>query len=215
MLIFDLDGTLIDSRRDIATACNHALEVLGRTPLDVDEVGTFVGDGARKLIQRALATEDESLIDRGLEAFLAYYLAHPVVHTKPMPGAIEALDALKSKSWHLAVATNKRHEVAEAVLRELGMLDRFVDLWGGGDGTPKPDPACIHMLAERTKTPLADVWIIGDGIQDIGAGKAAGVRTIAVLGGFHDERKLRALAPDHVVRDLREVAPIVTATAAG
>src|SRR2546430_12547230 len=104
MLIFDLDGTLIDSRRDIACACNHALRTLGREPLDEGEIGTYVGDGARKLIARALRTDDARSIDRALEAFLAFYLEHPVVHTTPMPGAIDALDALRDRP--LAVATN-------------------------------------------------------------------------------------------------------------
>jgi phosphoglycolate phosphatase len=210
MLIFDLDGTLIDSRRDIAAACNHALRTLGRKARDEAEIGTYVGDGARKLIARALQTDDDALVDRGLAAFLEYYLAHPVVHTTPMPGALEALDEMPRRQF--AVATNKKREVAIAVLRELEMLDRFADVWGGGDGTPKPHPDCIHALARRGNVGLDRVWMIGDGVQDIGAGKAAGVRTIAVLGGFHDEAKLRALAPDHVVRDLREIAPIITET---
>lgn len=212
MLIFDLDGTLIDSRRDIAEACNHALAVLGRAKLDVDRVGTFVGDGARKLIARALQSSDEALIDRGLEVFLAYYLEHPIAHTKPMPGAIEALDALSGSGFELAVATNKKREVADLVLRSLGMRDRFAVLWGGGDGIPKPDPACVHSIAKQAGVPLSDVWMIGDGTQDIGAGKAAGVRTIAVLGGFHDSEKLLALSPDFVVKDLREVPAIVSAS---
>jgi phosphoglycolate phosphatase len=212
VLIFDLDGTLIDSRRDIAIACNHALETLGHAPRPEDEIGGFVGDGARKLIARALGSTDDALVERGLEVFLAYYLAHPVEHTLPMPGAIDALDALAHTP--MTVATNKRREVAIAVLRELGLLPRFAHVWGGGDGKPKPDPACVHALAERSSCALSDVWIVGDGSQDIGAGKAAGVRTVAVLGGFHDESKLRALAPDFVIRDLRELAPIVTAEAA-
>lgn len=211
MLIFDLDGTLIDSRRDIAIACNHALEALGHGPLPEDEIGGYVGDGARKLVARALNSADETLVERGLEAFLAYYLVHPVVHTKPMTGAVEALDVLASMT--LNVATNKRRDVAIAILRELGLLSRFTHVWGGGDGTAKPDPACVHALAKRSQCPLADVWMIGDGTQDLGAGKAAGVRTVAVLGGFHDEAKLRALGPDFVIGDLRELPGIVTAAA--
>jgi phosphoglycolate phosphatase len=207
VLVFDLDGTLIDSRLDIANACNHALTVLGRPTLPIDQIGSFVGDGARMLIARAL--RDDALVDRGLEIFIAYYLEHPVEHTKPMPGVIEALDMLAGRK--MAVATNKKREVAVEVLRRLGMLDRFATVWGGGDGTPKPDPACIYAIAERSSTPLAECWMIGDGSQDIGAGKNAGVRTVAVRGGFHEAEKLRALQPDFVVSDLRELPAILKA----
>lgn len=207
MLIFDLDGTLVDSRRDIAAACNHALEAVGRPRLPDELVATFVGDGARKLLERALGPADAPTAARAMDAFLDFYLAHPVVHTRPMPGAVEALDALAGRP--MAVATNKRREVAVAVLRDLGLARRFGAVWGGGDGPVKPDPACVLALAERAGVPPSDVWMVGDGTQDVGAGKAAGAHTVAVLGGFHDEARLRALAPEHVVRDLRELPALL------
>ena len=104
-------------------------------------------------------------------------------------------------------------DVAVAILRELGLLSRFTHVWGGGDGAPKPDPACVRVLAERSQCALSDVWMIGDGTQDVGAGKAAGVRTVAVLGGFHGDSALRSLGPDWVIRDLRELPAIVRAEA--
>jgi len=204
VLIFDLDGTLVDSRRDIAIACNSALISIGRAPLDERLVCSFVGDGARMLIRRALGEADEALVTETLDRFIAYYLAHAVVHTTLMPGALEALDALADLP--LAVATNKRRDVALAVLDGVGIRNRFSRIWGGGDGAPKPDPACIDALAGGDKK---NAWMIGDGVQDIRAGKNAGVRTVAVLGGFHEEQTLRALAPDHVIGSLVELVPIV------
>jgi phosphoglycolate phosphatase len=213
VLIFDLDGTLIDSRRDIAVACNHALRAVGRAPLDEDRVASFVGDGARAVVERALGWgADRDLVERTLETFIAYYLEHPADYTTIMPGAIEALDALSDRP--LAVATNKRRDVALAVLDALGLSSRFRWIWGGGDGAPKPDPACVHALLAQARIPHRDAWMIGDGVQDIGAGKAAGVRTVAVLGGFQKEPSLRALAPDFVIRSLGELPRLVREEAA-
>lgn len=211
MLIFDLDGTLIDSRRDIATACNHALEFVGRPKRDEDEIGSYVGDGARILIERAIGKgRDKETVDRALEEFRAYYLANPVVHTTLMPGARECLELDRT----LAIATNKQRNIAEAILDALGIRTRFSYVWGGGDGPQKPNPACVKMLLRESKADKRSTFMIGDGIQDIGAGKRAGVQTVAVLGGFHDEPALRALSPDFLIESLRELPSILTGEAA-
>jgi phosphoglycolate phosphatase len=174
---------------------------------------TFVGDGARTLLVRALRVcgaeveASDPVVERALVAFDAHYLANPARASQVMPGALEALDALDGRT--LAVATNKRRLTAEAVLTAMGLRARFAHVWGGGDGPLKPDPSSIHTLRERVGCAMEDVWMVGDGPQDVGAGKAAGARTVAVLGGFHPEERVRASGPDFVIRSLAELVAIV------
>ena len=210
LVTFDLDGTLVDSRGDIAAACNHALASVGRDELSLATISGFVGDGGRKLLERALKVQAEDpLVDVALAAFEAYYLAYPAVHTVFLPGAREALDALRQHP--LALATNKARGPALAVLDALGIRDRFAAVFAGGDGPLKPDPECLLRLCRALSVSAADTFMVGDGPQDIGAGRAAGCITVAVLGGFHDEAKLRALAPDYLLRTLHELPAVVTA----
>jgi len=208
LLVFDLDGTLIDSRLDIAASCNAALVAVGREPLPVEVVAGFVGDGARKLMARALELElDDPLVDRGLDAFIDFYLAHPIEHTKWMPGALEALEL----GHTLAIATNKRTSVALAIVRALGKERAFAAIVGGGEGPLKPDPHSIHSVVKTTgySGEPRSVWMIGDGPQDVRAGKAFGATTVAVLGGFHPESRLREASPDHLLRSLEELPALV------
>lgn len=199
--VFDLDGTLIDSRLDIAAACNHALVWAGREPLPPSEIGKMVGDGARKLLMRAFAQQD---IDAPLAEFLRYYSEHPLEHARWMPGAREVLDELSPA----AVVTNKARVVAERVLDALGIRGK-VALVAGGDGPLKPDPTPIlRAMRELSSTP-AETWVIGDGDQDVGAGNAAGCKTVAVLGGFHSEQRLRAAKPSFVINSLTELPALV------
>jgi phosphoglycolate phosphatase len=210
LLVFDLDGTLIDSRRDIADACNVGLVAVGRPPLPVDEIATFVGDGIRNLLSRALGCPaDYPLVDEALVPLLEYYVAHPIAHTTWLPGAREALEL--ASDHVLCLATNKRTKVALAVLEALGVRDKFAAVTGGGDGPLKPDPAAIHWLVNHVGWvgEPKSVWMIGDGPQDIGAGKAAGATTVAVAGGFHSKEHLEALHADHLLDSLLELPPLL------
>lgn len=210
LVIFDLDGTLVDSRGDIAAACNAALASVGRAALPAATIAGFVGDGGRKLLERALeARPEDPVVDHALAAFDRYYLAHPAVHTVFLPGAREALDALREHP--LAIATNKSRAAALGVLDALGARDRFRAVTAGGDGPLKPDPESLLGLCRALSARPEDSFMVGDGPQDVGAGRAAGCITVAVLGGFHDEAKLRALGPDHVLRSLHELPAVVTA----
>lgn len=210
LLVFDLDGTLIDSRRDIADACNVGLVAVGRKPLPVDEIAMFVGDGIRNLLSRALGCPaDAPLVDAALVPLLDYYVAHPITHATWLPGAREALEL--AAEHVLCLATNKRTKVALAILDALGVRDKFAAITGGGDGPLKPDPAAIRWLVDRVGWvgEPTSVWMIGDGPQDIGAGKAARATTVAVAGGFHSKEHLGALGPDHLLDSLLELPALL------
>ncbi len=209
-VVFDLDGTLVETREDIAAASNHALARVGAPRRGVDEVAALVGDGSRALVARLLgiAPSDPSC-DAALGHYLEYYGAHPADHARTMPGLAEAIDALAGVP--LAVATNKPRPIAVALLEALGLRGHFQVVVAGGDGPLKPDPAAIHAALRPLGVAAADAWMVGDGLQDLLAGRAAGAATVAVLGGFGSEASLRGAEADRVIRSLHELPALVRA----
>jgi phosphoglycolate phosphatase len=205
---FDLDGTLIDSRLDIAAACNHVLVAAGRPPLDAAVIATFVGDGVRALVSRAFGLPlDSAALDPLEEAFVARYAAHAVEQTTWMPVALDAVDAVRAMP--LAVVTNKARSVTLAVLDALDAGDRFAFVYAGGDGPLKPRPEPMHAVARALGVPVEALWVVGDGEQDVRSARAAGAVPIAVLGGFGTEASLRAAGPEAVLASLGELAALV------
>jgi phosphoglycolate phosphatase len=208
-IVFDLDGTLIDSRRDIATACNHALQAHGLEVLPLAEVETYVGDGAKALLARAgKLPEEDPRVDTLLEAFLDYYAAHPTAQTELMPGAAEALDAFAALP--LALCTNKPRRTTLAVLAGLGMTDRFRVVSAGGDlPQKKPHPAPLLQVARELSLQPSRIMMVGDGAQDVLSGRGAGMVTVGVRGGIQPLDRLLAAEPDHLLGTLHELAPLV------
>ncbi|MFO7179370.1 MAG: phosphoglycolate phosphatase [Pseudomonadota bacterium] len=209
-LVFDLDGTLIDSRTDIARAANHALARHGFPELPESTIALYVGDGARTLMARAaaLAPEDPRLTPLHAE-FLRYYTAHPVVSTRVIPGAARALEALFSR-YPLAVCTNKPRVTTERVLALLD-LERYFQVVVAGDdlAVRKPDPGPVLHIAERLGVPPRDLVVVGDGAQDVLAGRAAGAHTVGVRGGIQGDARLIDAGPDVLLDDLSELPELV------
>jgi phosphoglycolate phosphatase len=206
-VVFDLDGTLIDSRRDIVTAVEVALSTHGVAPPPPDVIAGFVGDGARLLVARALSLPASTpRVDAVLATFLEYYEAHPADFTTPMPGAVAALAALERVP--IAVCTNKQRRIAELVLSRLGLAQRIAAVVGGGDtARGKPDPEPLLATADRLGMRARQLVMVGDGVQDVACGRAAGAYTVAVLGGFGGEDALRSARPNLVIPDLSGLAP--------
>jgi phosphoglycolate phosphatase len=205
---FDLDGTLIDSRLDIAAACNHVLVAAGRAPLDIAVIATFVGDGVRALVSRAFGIPSDSPdLDELERAFVARYSAHAVAHTTWMPGALDALEALRDIP--VAVVTNKARSVTLAVLEALGAGDRFAFVYAGGDGPLKPRPEPVLAAARALGVPVDALWVVGDGDQDLLSARAAGAVAVGVLGGFGSEARLRAALPEALLASLVELPALV------
>jgi phosphoglycolate phosphatase len=203
-VVFDLDGTLVDSRRDIVGGVEVALRRHGVTPPPSDVIAGFVGDGARLLVARSLGFgHDDARVEPVLATYLDYYAAHPVEHTAAMPGALAALAAL---AMPLAVCTNKPRAVTAGVLAHFGWASRFGVVVAGGDVTHnKPHPEPLLRIAEQLGLSAADLVMVGDGVQDVECGRAAGARTVAVLGGFGSEEKLSAARPDRLIATLFEL----------
>jgi 2-phosphoglycolate phosphatase len=214
-IVFDLDGTLVDSRRDIAEAANHALERAGLQRLPHDELESFVGDGAPLLMARAARIDVKDAKTLVMVAdFLDYYAEHPIDHTDVMPGTLEALEALSG--YALGVCTNKPRRTSVAVLRGLGLEARFKGVVAGDDlPQRKPDPAMVHEAARQLGVPVAEVVMVGDGPQDVLAGRAAGAFTVGVRGGIQAFERLAAAEPDVMIDTLAELPGAISRLESG
>jgi phosphoglycolate phosphatase len=208
-VVFDLDGTLVDSRRDIVDAVTFALREANGPARTAAEIASYVGDGARMLLARAFdLPNDDARLDAALDSFLDYYGRHGADHTTLMPGASEALASLPPRK--LAICTNKTRVATELVVDRLGLGRHFDVVVAGGDlPERKPHPLPLFHIAERLGIGPADLVMVGDGPQDVECGRAAGARTVGVLGGFSDDRTLSAAKPDVLVATLREVTAAI------
>lgn len=212
-LVFDLDGTLVDSREDIANALNEVLLDRGYPALPLAEVLPLVGDGARALVERGLmrakrtaAPPAAATVDDAVATFVQLYAERPCERTRLLHFALEALALAPS-----AVVTNKPRTITDLVLASLGITERVLAVYGGGDGPLKPAPdGVLAVLASMGVAP-ADAWMIGDGPQDVLAGRAAGCVTVGVVGIAEQDRLLGA-GPDVVIEDLASLRELVAAS---
>jgi phosphoglycolate phosphatase len=196
-LIFDLDGTLIDSLPDIALHLNTMLAERGLEPRPLDEIGEWVGYGAENLIIRAIPHPEH--VAEALEQFRAHYRARPVVHSRVFDGLGDVLDAIAA-GRKLAVLSNKPHELTVACADALLGRWSFPVITGQRAGKPhKPDPAALVEVAEQLAIAPAECVMIGDSEVDIATARAAGVPSIAVTWGLRPLDVLVASKPDFIV----------------
>ncbi len=212
LIAFDLDGTLVDSAGDLATAANRTLSraLPGTKALPVDVVRGFIGEGATLLLRRCLdhVGRADFAAEELIEPFLETYRGCLLDTTRPYPGVVEALGALRAAAPApvLAVLTNKPGDLSREILAGLGLLAPFARVLGSGDGFPrKPDPAGLRALMDEFGAAPATALLVGDSRIDVLTGRAAGVRTLGVAYGL-DPEGLRAAGPDAWLRDLRELA---------
>jgi phosphoglycolate phosphatase len=204
-LLFDLDGTLVDSVPDLRAAVNQALAGLGYASLSEEEVRGYVGDGARVLLARALGRsmvghEDPALVDKAWGPFMAAYESQLCVRSQLYPGVAETLRRLHGKGYRLGVVTNKPARFVAPLLKQLGVLDCF-EVCVGGDSLPhrKPDPApLLHAMAALEAT-AESTTMVGDSLNDIRAGQAAGCLVIAVSYGYNHGLDLRQVGATAVI----------------
>jgi len=208
-VIFDLDGTLIDSAPDLLGTLNVLMSDLGRRPLKLDEVRHAIGHGAKSLIRNgALLTGDaleEAEIDVLFEKYLAHYSANIVVKTKPFPGAREVLEALKQNGTALAVCTNKLDSLTHRVLEALNLKSYF-DVIVASDTYEKmkPDPMGILNIMNETGAAPEATLFVGDSKTDLDAARAAGVDVVLVDFGY-SKIPVYQLKPDAIISDLKDI----------
>lgn len=200
LVVFDLDGTLVDSSRDLASGLNAALARVapGVPPLTVDAVRGMIGEGARRLVSLALEHAGLSIaLDQVLPVFMECYSQRLLDSTRPYPGIPEALAALRPRV--MAVLTNKPGGFSRAIMDGLGLSPLFLRVYGGGDlAARKPDPEGLLRLAAEAGVDVTEAVMVGDSAIDVLTARAAGARAVGVLWGF-DAGGLRAHPPDALV----------------
>jgi len=211
LLIFDLDGTLIDSRLDLVHSVNAMLRHCGRHALPPEAIATMVGDGAPMLVRRALGDpRDHALLKQALEYFLSYYREHKLDHTHVYAGIPEALALLRRGNGAgertMAVLSNKPVVPSRQIVQALGLSSFFMQVYGGNSfSTKKPDPeGALQLMREASVRPRETV-IVGDSSIDVLTGRNAGTWTCGVAYGFAPHT-LQASAPDLLVQSPQELA---------
>ncbi len=217
LVIFDLDGTLIDSRLDLVHSVNAALRHIERPELPADVIASYVGDGAPILIQRALGpeAEDQALVRKGLEFFLSYYREHKLDHTTVYPEIAAVLAAIQNTgnglSRKMAVLSNKPVVPSRAIVEALGLGRFFSQIYGGNSfATKKPEPEGARKLLEENGVRADHAAIVGDSHTDVETGQNAGLWTVGVTYGFAPH-SLADAPPDVEVDDPRELATVFSA----
>lgn len=214
-VVVDLDGTLLDTARDLAEAANRMLQDLGRPAAAVETIKSYIGNGISRLVKRALTGSmdgepDAALFERALPLYQKHYAEVLTLHTNPYPGVKEGLEALRDAGFRLACITNKAEKFTLPLLKEMGLLD-FFELVLSGDTLPKkkPDPLPLLYAAEKFGTTPAQVLLIGDSLNDVQAARAAGCPVFCVPYGYNRGRDVRELDPDAVIAEFPQALKLI------
>ena len=208
LLIFDLDGTLIDSVPDLTEAINKTFNELGIDNVTEDEVRNYLGNGARTLIERALKNKnDQNLLQEALKIFKNHYKNNVCVKTSLYPGVKETLEKLPNKK---AIVTNKPYEFVGEILKTLG-IDGHFEMYIGGESLPekKPSPLPLLYVCEKMGFEPENSVMIGDSKNDIIAAKKAGIKSIAVNYGYNYGEDVKIFEPDIIIDEFTKLAEVV------
>lgn len=212
-VIFDLDGTLADSLESIAYCTNTVLRGLGFAPIEKNVFRYLVGDGAAKLVERALqrsGDEELALFDRAFSEYTAVFEKYCMYQVKPYPGIVETLRALREAGIRTAVLSNKPHEQTQDVICSLFGKEAFDVVMGQRPGIErKPSPAGVFAILEELGLGKEEALYLGDTNTDMLTGKAAGLFTVGVLWGFRDREELEAYQADALIEKPMEIMEYV------
>jgi phosphoglycolate phosphatase len=212
-VVFDLDGTLVDTAPDLIDTLNIVLAREGLPPVDYATARNMIGGGARRMIESGLKFDGRSssdgLLDRMFADFIAHYSAHIADRSRPFPGLVEALDALAAKDCCFAVCTNKLERLSRQLLEALGLTRRFMAICGQDTfGVQKPDPEILRRTIGAAGGELWRAVMVGDSGTDIAVARAAGVPIVAVEFGYSDP-PVAELGPDRLIGHFSELAAAV------
>lgn len=202
-IVFDLDGTLIDTAPDLVDTLNVVFAREGLPPMPYDIARNLIGGGTRMMITRGVEAEGRVLPPAKLEQlfadFIAHYCEHIADRSRPFPKLTDALDSLAADGWRFAVCTNKLERLSILLLRQLGLADRFAVICGQDTfGVQKPDPDVLRRTVAAAGGRLQDAIMIGDSLTDIRTARAAGIPVIAVDFGY-TERPVAEFGPDRII----------------
>jgi phosphoglycolate phosphatase len=212
-VVFDLDGTLVDTAPDLVNALNFVLEREGLPPIPLHSARNMIGGGARRMIERGLEAEGgtaaASEVARLTADFIDHYAAHIADASRPFDGLESALDELGTRGYRLAVCTNKLEWLSKRLLEELGLSGRFSAICGADTfGVSKPDPAILRQTVARAGGQVSSAIMVGDGGPDIGVARRAGVPVIGVGFGY-TEVPIADLKPDRLINHMRDLPAAV------
>ncbi|MCL2390361.1 MAG: HAD-IA family hydrolase [Endomicrobia bacterium] len=207
-LIFDLDGTVIDSQKDITSAINRVRKEFGFEPLTVEKVRSFLGSGVNALVDKAVPEHDKEIHKEALERFKFHYGQTLTDTTVAYTGIKKTLETLKDKKK--AILSNKTEFFSHEIVKRLDLLKYFIEVWGGDTaGVKKPDPKPVLDLMKRAGVVPSKTVLIGDSENDFKAAKAAGTASIAVLYGYSNIEQIKKFKPDYIVEKPEEIIKIV------
>ena len=212
LIVFDLDGTLINSLEDLADSANHVLIQHGFPIHPVDAYRYFVGDGVRKLIERILPEEErtDTRIEQCKAEFVAYYKIHMEDKTEVYPGITKLLKELKNRGLKIAVATNKVHVAVEPLMAKYFPGIHFDSLIGQREGIPvKPAPQIMFDILKETSCQPSEALHVGDTATDIQLAHNAGVESVGVLWGYRPLEELQEAGAEHIIREPKELLELV------
>jgi phosphoglycolate phosphatase len=209
IVVFDLDGTLVDTAPDLINALNFVLDREGLPPVPLASARNMIGAGARKLIERGLEVDGRNVtvgeLDRMTRDFIDYYAEHIADESRPFDGLEAALDDLESRGYRFAVCTNKLEWLSKLLLERLGMTRRFAAICGADTfGVAKPDPAILRQTIARAGGDAPASVMVGDSGTDIGTARRAGIPVVAVSFGYTDI-PLADLKPDRLIGHMKEL----------
>ena len=211
LIMFDLDGTLVDTKVDIANAMNYSLVNVGLQTKDVDTITSYVGDGLRTTIHKSLDQKHDELLDKAVELFKFYYFDHPVDYAYIYPGVNEFLE--RTKYIKKAIVSNKDTDLCIRTLEVL-KIDKYFDIVLGGEDPHcrKPDPCPLIKVMKQLKKGPAESMIVGDMDSDINAGKLAGIATCGVTYGFGKIEDIKRSDPEYLIENFSELSKIFKCT---
>ena len=209
IVVFDLDGTLVDTAPDLINTLNYVLDREGLPPVPLASARNMIGAGARKLIERGLEIEGRNVsandLDRMMRVFIDYYAEHIADESRPFDGLEAALDDLEGRGYRFAVCTNKLEWLSKLLIERLGMAGRFAAVCGADTfGVAKPDPAILHQTIARAGGVSAAAVMIGDSGTDIGVARRAGIPVVGVSFGYTDV-PIADLKPDRLIGHMKEL----------
>lgn len=211
LVIFDLDGTLLNTISDLGASCNYALKKMGFSEHPITAYNFMVGNGVRKLMERAQPDADRETIDELLKYFREHYDVHCTDTTRPYPGIRELLEDFAALDIKLAVASNKYQLATEKIISHFFSDIPFAAVYGQVDRRPaKPDPSVVFSILSDCPTPKADVLYCGDSAVDIETARRACVESVGVTWGFRPVSELRKAYADHVVSSPTEILRLAT-----
>jgi phosphoglycolate phosphatase len=209
LVVFDFDGTLADTWRDIASALNRTLDEAGLAPVEGPDVRFWIGDGVKPLLRKAIPElRDDASLEELYARFSEHYRACLLDTTREYPGIVACLDALEDAL--LVVASNKPQQFLDRIVSGLGLAPRFRLVLGGDSlAVRKPDPVVITAIAQRLGQPTSEVWMVGDSAIDVNTGRAAGARTIGCSWGLRGRDELERAGADFLIESPAEIPGLV------